>query len=198
MFTEHVQSRAAKRASSSARVLEAAATLFAERGFAASTVRDIAAHAGVSVGTVMAVGDKDRLLLDVMEQRIEGLQRGAVPERGSLPERVLALLVPFVELFVADTELARAFAGVLVAGRHRSAVFGALGTELRERVATVARSTAAIGENEASAFAALVHDAYLGVLFAGAAAGPDVTGPEIARRLDAAVTTACRAIAVDR
>lgn len=191
MFTEHVHPRAAMRERSRARVLDAAAALFAERGFAASTVRDIAMAAGVSVGTVMSVGDKDRLLLEVMERRIDGLQRSALPDAGPLSERVLALLTPFVELFGADIDLARAFAGVLVSGRHRSTVVGELAEDLQERIATLAYSMGATDEASARAFAEVVHHAYFGVLFVAAAAGPDVDVHDVVERLERTLSTIC-------
>ena len=50
-----------------AEVRSAALELFRTRGFDATSVRDIAAAAGVSVGTVAHLGDKATLFLDVMQ-----------------------------------------------------------------------------------------------------------------------------------
>ncbi len=70
MFNEHVQSRSDAKASTTQRVLATADRLFREDGFAATTVRRIAAEADVSVGTVMGVGDKDGLLIAIVDQWI--------------------------------------------------------------------------------------------------------------------------------
>jgi AcrR family transcriptional regulator len=50
------------------RVKEAALRLFVERGYAGTSIREIAAAAGVSTGTVGNVGDKASLFLLVMEE----------------------------------------------------------------------------------------------------------------------------------
>lgn len=61
------------------RVLEAAAELFLEKGYAATTAREIAARAGVSVDTVYTgVGRKPQLMLELVERAISG-GPGAVP-----------------------------------------------------------------------------------------------------------------------
>ena len=57
------------------RVRSAAGELFRTRGFDATSVRDIAAAAGVSVGTVALAGDKATLFLD------DGQAIAAVSER---------------------------------------------------------------------------------------------------------------------
>ena len=57
-----------KRDRTEAAVLAEAGRLFALRGFAATSVRDIAAAAGVSVGTVVSVGGKSELFLQCMEE----------------------------------------------------------------------------------------------------------------------------------
>lgn len=49
-------------------VIEAATRLFVAQGYAATTVPQIAAEAGVSVGTVANTGDKDSLFLVCMEE----------------------------------------------------------------------------------------------------------------------------------
>ena len=54
-------------------VLEAAARLFAERGWSGTSVRDVAREAGVSVETVYAsVGSKTKLLTRAIEVGVVG------------------------------------------------------------------------------------------------------------------------------
>lgn len=56
-----------------ARIVEAAATLFAHRGYAGTSVRDIAEDAGASPETVYAAfGSKATLLSRALDQRVEG------------------------------------------------------------------------------------------------------------------------------
>lgn len=118
-------------------VLEAASRLFGERGFASTTVRDIAQEAGVSVGTVMAAGDKEALLIELFDglidqrqQHIDTLTSDANEPCG---DSAVAIVEPFVTLFEERRDLARTYASILVSGRHTSVVF----TDLSHRLVTV-------------------------------------------------------------
>ena len=115
------------------RVLATAATMFTERGFSATTIRHLAEAGGVSVGTVMALGDKDQILVQVFDDLIEAAHRDRPVDLGGgspCAERGLLLVRPFVQLFTARAELARTYASILVAGGHRSRVFTALADRL--------------------------------------------------------------------
>ena len=68
------------------RVVDAAARLFVEEGFAGTSIRGIAKAAGVSVGTVMSVGDKSALLVRVFDLLVEA----EVAERTALISRARA------------------------------------------------------------------------------------------------------------
>jgi len=60
-----------RRAQTRSRILEAAATVFAQRGFAASTVDEIAEAAGVSKGAVYYTFEgKDDLFLALLDERV--------------------------------------------------------------------------------------------------------------------------------
>lgn len=62
--------RSEKREQTRAQLLDAAATVFAERGLDGATVDDVAAHAGFTKGAVYAhFGSKDELFLAMLEQR---------------------------------------------------------------------------------------------------------------------------------
>ncbi|MFD6452396.1 TetR/AcrR family transcriptional regulator [Nocardia sp. NPDC060220] len=73
--------RAAQAADTRHAILAAARTLFVERGYAATTVAEIATHAGVSVDTVYAsIGRKPVLLRELVETALSGTDR-AIPAR---------------------------------------------------------------------------------------------------------------------
>ena len=82
---------AEKRQATESRVLNEARRLFEQRGFTATTIRDIAHAAGVSVGTVMAAGDKPALLVQVFDDLIaaEHATRSAPPTAGTCVDRIL-------------------------------------------------------------------------------------------------------------
>jgi len=153
-------SRLEARAATERRVRAAAAELFLERG-TATAVRDIAQRAGVSVGSVMAVGDKNALLVRVVDDLI-GAAHGD-PGRsneclGDPVEAAVALVRPFLRVFFANEELARAYAAILVSGSHSSDLFDALRLRLLEEF------TSRLGLGHATA--AALYFAYVGVLFA--------------------------------
>jgi len=67
-----VQLRERKKRENRKRILDAAAALFSEQGFAATTMEEVAARAEVGVGTLYNYfGSKDRLLLGVFEDATE-------------------------------------------------------------------------------------------------------------------------------
>lgn len=77
------------------RITDAAARLFLERGYAQTTLRDIAAAAGIKAGSIYYHFDsKEALFLDVLEQgmevMIEAFEKAAAQAEGAEPgERVL-------------------------------------------------------------------------------------------------------------
>ncbi|MBS0333351.1 MAG: TetR/AcrR family transcriptional regulator [Proteobacteria bacterium] len=75
------------------RVIEAAKELFDTQGYQGTTIREIAAHAGVSVGSVFTTfASKYEVLSQVMQDRLEGLygelDRVMPHLRGSTPDRL--------------------------------------------------------------------------------------------------------------
>lgn len=97
-------------------VRSAAWELFRTRGFDATSVRDIAAAAGVSVGTVALAGDKATLFLDVMEENAFALVGGALERLNGEPVGKLSLAAEIWGVFepsltrIADNpELTRAY-----------------------------------------------------------------------------------------
>ncbi|MDP0399067.1 TetR/AcrR family transcriptional regulator [Tsukamurella strandjordii] len=169
MFSERVQSRSEAKADTRARVLAAADRSFRAHGFAGTTVRAIAADAGVSVGTVMAVGDKDALLIAIVDDWIAAVHAerpGGEPLPALSADEAVARLVgtvaPFVTYFNADGDLSREYAAVLARGVHRSRTFGDLADELR---GDFARIFAAAGHRDPEAAARSLYFVYIGLLF---------------------------------
>lgn len=182
--------REISRRETQAKVLETADALFQQQGFSATTIRDIAAAAGVSVGTVMVVGDKSALLVTVFDRLIESLHqepraRGASGD--SQADRVMTLLAPFIELFTSRPELARIYASILVAGSHSSAIFTDLATLLIEEIHEV------VGEHASDdrELARAIYLAYLGSLFTWAAGGSNDPAA-LGSKLHSTMTAICQ------
>ncbi|WP_207455724.1 TetR/AcrR family transcriptional regulator [Herbiconiux sp. SYSU D00978] len=70
--------RKAEAAATRARILDAAAALFEEEGYALTTMKQIADRAGVSLQTVHLAGPKAAILLAAYDRRI---QQGGLPRR---------------------------------------------------------------------------------------------------------------------
>lgn len=180
MFNEHVQSgRAGQRERTREVVITAAEALFRSGGFRGTTVRAIAAAAEVSVGTVMAVGDKDAILLACYDRAIAAIHAdyaaGEISQAASLsaPEKVGAVVAPFLDLFAQDWELAGEYASVLTRGKHTTEVFGQLAVELIGMFDEIYRD-AGLGDRAAGA-ARATYFAYLGLLMATAATGASMS-----------------------
>ncbi|EEN89158.1 transcriptional regulator, TetR family [Rhodococcus erythropolis SK121] len=169
MFSEQVQGRAAARDATRRRVLASAERLFRERGFAATTVREIAADAGVSTGSVMAVGDKDGLLVSVFDDWIAAVHqaRGEPEAFGGSPKEaavaILGVFAPFLAYFARDPQLSREYTSIIVRGTHTSEIFGDLAVAL---VAELGAVLSGIGmtPTESARGARVMYFAYLGII----------------------------------
>lgn len=189
-----MSTRQAQREDTVERVLSAAERAFSTNGFAGTTVRDIATESGLSVGTVMSVGEKDALLVATMDNRIAALHdaRASIADldaggnagapgtaaAGTDPvdcvSRATGLFAPFAELFTTRPELARAYASILVSGRHTSVVFTDLAAtlvgEIAEALILCEHRPRRAGGERALAEARGIYLAYLGLLFTWPAA----------------------------
>jgi AcrR family transcriptional regulator len=172
VFSEHVQSRAEKREATRQRVLAASERLFRDQGFGATTVRQIAAEAGVSAGTVMSVGDKDALLVAIFDGWIDAVHRARTADDGPAPvpmsagaarDAVMALFEPFVRYFALDEKLSREYAAIIVRGAHESAIFQNLALSLIAEIAEVLARTGLDGAGSGRG-ARVIYFAYLGIL----------------------------------
>ncbi|MEV0321159.1 TetR/AcrR family transcriptional regulator [Streptomyces sp. NPDC050658] len=172
MFTEPVQSRAAKREATRQKVLAAAERLFREQGFGATTVRQIAADAQVSTGTVMSVGDKDALLVAIFDRWIDAVHQERSSDDGAAPgqlvagravDTVMALFEPFIRYFALDEELSREYAAIIVRGKRDSEIFRNLALSLISEIDGVLVRTGLTGV-DAGRGARAVYFAYLGIL----------------------------------
>lgn len=170
-------------------IVAAAGDLFLEHGFKSTTIRGIAAKAGVSVGRVMAAGDKDVLLVRCFDGWIAGLQAGeyAAPytrrtnagrttEPGAtsaVHDHLLGIFTPFLEFFAAHEDLSRDYAAALMRVPGKPRVFTVLAAELQDKLATMLTSIG-LAEDYARASAAVLYDSYLGILFRWAASDVDL------------------------
>jgi TetR/AcrR family transcriptional regulator, cholesterol catabolism regulator len=88
--------RQVRKAATRNRVIEAARDLFDTQGYQGTTIREIARHADVSVGSVFtSFASKGEILSQVMEERLEGLYAEldrVVPHlRGSTADRLRSM-----------------------------------------------------------------------------------------------------------
>ncbi|WP_433499163.1 TetR/AcrR family transcriptional regulator [Sphaerimonospora sp. CA-214678] len=180
-------SRDELRRATQAKISLAAERLFRERGYKGTTIRDIAAAAGVSTGSVMMLGDKRTLLIAMFDRSIAEIHRHRMPQAPSQepPEgtatstvdRLTELLKPFLEIFATQSELAREYASALVSGNHTSVVFKDLGTTLRTEIETVLTEDG-MDSTSASLATQTIYLSYLGTLFAWAGkSGSDISEP---------------------
>lgn len=182
--------RTEKRQATEARVLNEARRLFEQRGFAATTIRDIAQASDVSVGTVMAAGDKPALLVHVFDDLIaaEHDARSAPPTAGTCVDRILSIVDPFVTIFTDRQGLARAYASILVSGTHSSTLFTKLAARLVDEIRVALEDSSSAVEKQATANAA--YFAYVGTLFSWSAR-PDADPAELTTSLRATFTAIC-------
>ena len=153
------------------RILDAADRLFQERGFAATTVREIAALSGLSVGSVMHTGDKTSLLVQLFDSLIAAghVQTARITDASTCAERVAELVHPFVALFTARLDLSRVYASTLVSGTHDSTLFGELAAVLVDEMERAITQHGCTSADDARAQSAALYFAYIGVLFSASA-----------------------------
>ncbi len=142
--------RARNRESKRARIVEAARSLFAERGFEGATARDISRRAGVATGTLfLYVEDKRELLFLVLAADATRLfERGAraASRARSLPEALLALFGPFFDYYAEQPALARSILEELFLRPHEPERMGAFSREHASHLAKLVAAAKERGE----------------------------------------------------
>jgi TetR/AcrR family transcriptional regulator, cholesterol catabolism regulator len=95
------------------RIREAARELFAKKGFAETTTREIAQRAGVATGTLFLYArTKEELLMLVLSERVEAVQEErfrTLPREASLLEQLLHVFEGFFTFYAKEPGLARMF-----------------------------------------------------------------------------------------
>jgi TetR/AcrR family fatty acid metabolism transcriptional regulator len=119
-------------------ILESAVRVFAEHGFFAARIRDIAAGAGVAEGTIYLYFDgKDDLLLTAFRDKVAefvGSVRDVMPSHAPFEER----LARFIGLQFASIQAEPALATVLLLESRQSSKF--YGGAVREVLRTYAQA----------------------------------------------------------
>ena len=106
-------SREANKADKRARIREAAASLFVERGFDATTTSAVAERAGVAKGTLfLYASTKEDLVALVFEHRLDGAIERAfetLPEGGGVADEAEHVFGVLLAFYAPQPELARIF-----------------------------------------------------------------------------------------
>ena len=149
------------------RVSAVAAELILSNGFESTTIRDIAAAAGVSVGSVMAVGDKNALLVTAFDSIVGSFMALAPSTQpdGSCSEQIVTMVLPVVEIFAKHQGLARSYASILVSAKHESTLVSDLGVQLTADIAAILRDGQCVAADRIDALAEAIYYAYIGILF---------------------------------
>jgi len=105
------QMEAEKRLEKETMILDAAERVFAARGYAATTVKDVAQEAGVATGTVyLYFPSKEELFLALIDRGTRTVLEGIVQARKDKPDvvaKLVASLEAAVRAFSAHRDLAR-------------------------------------------------------------------------------------------
>jgi AcrR family transcriptional regulator len=139
--------RSARKAETRARLLEAAARVYARRGFGGATLDEVAAEAGFTKGAVYAhFGSKENLLLALMEEHLAGqvAEQVALFDRGQITwERPLAGSARWMERLEENPDPFRLFVELWVYAQRDERLRRRLADGLDTLRATFARFAAA-------------------------------------------------------
>lgn len=125
MASSQRRTQAERRAETRRALLEAAAELFAQRGYDAVSLEEIAARAGYTRGALhYNFAGKHELLLDLLDERLAA-RGSALPQTSSTPQEIVAAL-PY------DREFSLLFLEFATAAARDPAI----GAALRERLTT--------------------------------------------------------------
>jgi TetR/AcrR family transcriptional regulator, cholesterol catabolism regulator len=133
-----------------ARIRAAARSLFARRGFEATTAREICERAGIGTGTLfLYVRDKRELLFLTFEEdarRIFAEARAAGARETDLCEKLMAIFSRFIDYYARDPAHAKALLQELFFREHDPDRMGRLTLEFGAHVAELVARAQARGE----------------------------------------------------
>jgi AcrR family transcriptional regulator len=118
-------------------ILNTALTLFAQKGYAATTLRDIAKEADVSLGLAYRYFDsKEEFAIALYERLIEELEEEAeaLPQGGKLAERVERIMRADLKRCAPYRDAFAALAGIGLMPDSTAAVLGERAAPVRQRV----------------------------------------------------------------
>lgn len=153
------------------RILDAALMLFASKGYAETTMRDIAAAAGCSLGLAYRYFDsKEDLILELyrwLADQLEGQARLLLA--GNMADRFQSLMHALLTLMTPHRRTLGALFGAALDPQSRAGLFGSAGSEIRERarsvyVSIVAGSTDAPGRAQVDELATLLYGMQLALV----------------------------------
>jgi AcrR family transcriptional regulator len=138
-----VSGRQSQKAATRCRVIEAARELFDTQGYQGTTVREIARHAGVSVGSVFTTfASKGEILSQVMQDRLDGLyaelDRVMPHLRGDTVERLRTM---FAIHFAFEVQRTRLFLAHIAAAYDWTLSSAATPMGKNERLKEIIRET---------------------------------------------------------
>lgn len=144
------------------RIWQAARALFRQQGFAATTTREIAAQAGVAVGTLFSYAkSKEDLLIQIFrseiikhqdilfsEEKARYLQSKDDPssEKITISDRIVFIFHRLLDFFAADPELAVVFVKEMPFIKHEIAQSRELEMDFIQKVAAILEEAQESGE----------------------------------------------------
>lgn len=164
--------REAKKEDKRARIVEAAWSLFTDRGIDATTTADIARRAGIAKGTLFlyATG-KDDLIFLLMHDRLADVSDSAfasVPRKAQLIEQLLHVFGALYGLYDRSGEIGRRFVKVLPGAQGENAAkVNALTFAFLHRVAALIIEAQARGEVRSDAEPMIAAQAVFALYFSG-------------------------------
>ena len=146
-LVDGVSARQSQKAATRNRVIEAARELFDTQGYQGTTIREIARHANVSVGSVFTTfASKGEILSQVMEDRLDRLyaelDRVMPHLRGDTVERLRTM---FAIHFAFEVQHTRLFLAHIAAAYDWTLSSGATPMGQNERLQGIIRETLARG-----------------------------------------------------
>jgi AcrR family transcriptional regulator len=171
MPTETPSTKPSKSEQTRERILDAALVLFADKGYTATTLRDIAAASGSSLGlTYRYFGRKEELVLALYQRLARELEEEvqALPP-APMADRFAQVTALKLERLAPYRQALGALFGVALAPDSEVAVLGAPMSEVRERIwrvfhAVVRGATDAPGEPQARQLTSVLYAAHLALV----------------------------------